>query len=230
MRPKNKWSTGFLIAAIAVLPSTLWGQGVGVQSGEALSTPVMCKPVLQRTSELGCYIVGDQVIGPLSQAQVFWHLDTYPTPEAANAAKGPRGVVVKSFAKFWLFTIETSEWQAPKGGAHVATVGPLPLPSAETYTANYIEGVFAPGMKSAIHDHPGPEAFYTLTGETCLETPEGMSVGRVGGAPVIAAAGLPMELTAIGKDKREGFALVLHDQSKPGGRMVRDWIPKGLCK
>ena len=214
------------IAPVALLATAM----VWAPSARAQSAPVMCKPVSQRTSELGCYIVGDQPIGPLTKSQVFWHLDTYPAQEAASAAKGPRGVVVNSFGKIWLFTIETAQWQAPAGGKHIATIGPLPIPAADRYTVDYMEGVFTPGMKSAIHDHPGPEAFYTLTGETCLETTEGMSVGRPGGAPVIVASGLPMQLTALGKDKRQGFALVLHDSSQPGGRPVTNWTPKDLCK
>ncbi len=192
----------------------------------------MCKPMSQRTGELGCWILADQPVGSLTKSQVYWHLDTYPTPEAANAAKGPRGTVANSFGKNWLLTIETADWQAPAAGEHVATIGPLPLPLpiAESYTASFMEAAFTPGMKSAIHDHPGPEAFFTLTGETCLETPEGMSVERPGGSPVIVAAGIPMQLTAIGKEKRQGFALVLHDSTQPGGHPVHNWMPKELCK
>ena len=33
-------------------------------------------------------------------------------------------------------------------------------------------------MKSAVHRHSGPEAWYTVSGETCLETPDGTQVGR----------------------------------------------------
>ena len=219
-----------LVALIALLAPPIASPQSGTPaSADAPSPPVLCRPPAQRTGELGCYIIGDQPIGTLTQSQNFWHLDTYPAQEAANAARGPRGLVVNSFGKVWLFTIENEQWQAPAGATHIASIGPLPLPAADSYAASYMEATFTPGMKSAVHDHPGPEAFYTVSGETCLETSEGMSVGRAGGAPVIAAAGLPMQLTAIGKDKREGFALVLHDQSKPGGRMVHDWVPKNLC-
>ena len=216
----------FLIATLSLAPIASSSQQIPVQAAPA----VQCKPMSQRTGELGCWILADQPIGQLTKSQVYWHLDTYPTQEAATAAKGPRGVVANSFGKNWLLTIETEAWNAPPGGEHVATIGPLPLPAADGYTASYMEAAFTPGMKSAIHDHPGPEAFYTLTGETCLETSEGMSVERPGGPPVIVAAGLPMELTAIGKEKRQGFALVLHDQSQPGGHPVHNWTPKALCK
>jgi quercetin dioxygenase-like cupin family protein len=216
----------FLIPALFLASTACWSQQTPPQSEPV----VQCKPMAQRTGELGCWILADQPIGPLTKSQAFWHLDRYPTQEAANAAKGLHGVVANSFGKNWLLTIETEAWQSPAGGEHVATIGPLPLPAADGYTAAYMEAVFTPGMKSAIHDHPGPEAFYTLTGETCLETSEGMSVERPGGPPVIVAAGLPMQLTAIGKDKRQGFALVLRDQSQPGGHPVHNWSPKDLCK
>jgi hypothetical protein len=41
-----------------------------------------------------------------------------------------------------------------------------------------MEAIFDPGMTAAIHRHAGPEAFYTVTGETCLETPDGVLTGR----------------------------------------------------
>jgi len=44
------------------------------------------------------------------------------------------------------------------------------------------------------------------------------------------AAGLPMHLTATGKEQRRSLVLILHDASKPPTTMVHDWAPKGLCK
>jgi hypothetical protein len=200
------------------------------QSSPRPSLVETCQPLAQRTGELGCWILVDQPVGPLTESQVFWHIDTYPTQDAANAAKGIRGAVVTSLGKTWLLTIETSAWQPPAGGQHVATIGPLPILPADSYMATYLEGIFTPGMRSSVHDHPGPEAFYTMTGETCLETPEGMSLGRRSNLPVIVPGGLPMQLTATGEEKRRGLTLILHDASKPSGHPVHDWMPKGLCK
>jgi quercetin dioxygenase-like cupin family protein len=145
------------------------------------------------------------------------------------SAKSPRGTVITSFGKIWLLSLEEAAWSPPAGGAHVATIGPLPVPDASSYTATYMEAVFTPGMMSSIHNHPGPEAFYTVAGETCLETSEGVSFGRLGEPAVVVPGGLPMQLTATGKDKREGLTLILHDSSMPSGHPVRDWTPKGLC-
>jgi quercetin dioxygenase-like cupin family protein len=188
-----------------------------------------CTPVSQRTSELGCWILDDQPMGELTKTQIFWHLDVYPTRVAAEADKGPRSTIVESLGKTWLLTIDDEAWH-PAKGQRIAKIGPLPIIPGEKYSAQYMEAVFTPGMTSAIHTHPGPEAFYTLTGETCPETPEGAQTGRAGGPPVIVAGGVPMHLTATGSEKRTALVLILHLSASPSISMVHDWTPKGLCK
>jgi quercetin dioxygenase-like cupin family protein len=188
-----------------------------------------CTPASQRTSELGCWILDDQPVGALTKTQIFWHLDVYPTRVAAEADKGPRSTIVESLGKIWLLTIDDEAWHSAKGQP-IAKIGPLPVTPGEKYSATYMEAIFTPGMTSPIHNHPGPEAFYTLTGETCLETPEGAQTGRAGGPPVIVAGGVPMHLTATGTEKRSSLVLILHLSSKPSSGMVHDWTPKGLCK
>jgi hypothetical protein len=66
----------------------------------------ICKPISERTAEVGCWIIVDQPVGRIDQAQVFWHLDVYPSRPEAEKAKGPRGAVVESLGKVWLLTIE----------------------------------------------------------------------------------------------------------------------------
>jgi len=86
------------------------------------------------------------------------------------------------------------------------------------------------GKTAPTHRHSGPEAWHTVSGETCLETPEGKIVGRAGGAPVIAGGGRPMHLTATGTARRRELVLILHDSSQPASTPAEDWTPKGLCK
>jgi quercetin dioxygenase-like cupin family protein len=76
--------------------------------------------------------------------------------------------------------------------------------------------------------HSGIEAFYTLSGETCLETPSGAQIGKKG-TDIIVPEGVPMELTAVGKEPRLGLILVLHDASKPPTTVVDSWTSKKLC-
>jgi quercetin dioxygenase-like cupin family protein len=137
--------------------------------------------------------------------------------------------VVESFGRIWLFTIAEKGWQAP-GGQDVAEIGPLVIKAHEKYSVVFLEAVFTPGMTVPGHIHSGPEAWYTLAGETCLETPEGKQVGRAGGKNVIVPAGLPMHLTATGTENRRSLVLILHESAKPDTTWVPDWTPKGLCK
>jgi hypothetical protein len=59
------------------------------------------KPVSERTGEVGCWIVAHQPLSRLARAEVFWHLDTYPSRRAAaEAAKRPRGVVVEARVRY----------------------------------------------------------------------------------------------------------------------------------
>ena len=55
----------------------------------------MCKPVSERTNELGCWIIANAEMGQLPKEPIFWHLDSYATRAEAEAAKGPRGTVVE---------------------------------------------------------------------------------------------------------------------------------------
>ena len=193
------------------------------------STQVMrCRPVSERTGEAGCWIMPSELLGQLSRSAVFWHLDTYPTRAAAEAAKGPRGTVVEALGKVWLFTIGEAGWR-PSGGVRVAEIGPLLVKSDEQYTPQYMEVISDPGMTSSVHRHPGPEVWYTIAGEVCLETPDGTMVGRAGESTIVPA-GPSMQATTTGTEQRRSLVLVLHESSQPSAMQVSDWAPKGLCK
>ena len=189
----------------------------------------ICRPVGQRTGEVGCWIVIDAPLGQLPREPIFWYLDSYPTRGAAEAAKGSHGTVVESLGKVWLFTIDVAGWRSPTG-ERVAEIGPLPIRAELEYSAQYMEAIFTPGMTAPAHRHSGSEAWYTLTGETCLETPDGAMVGRAGGSHVIVPGGPPMHLTATGTETRRALVLILHDSSQPATTPADDWTPKGLCK
>ena len=211
-------------AVLAGLTWTLWTETASAQAVAGGS----CRPVTERTRAIGCWILANQPVGHFAESPIFWHLDVYPSRESAVAAKGDRGTVVEAFDKVWLLTIEDMNWR-PSGGERVAQIGPLPI-SPGAYSAQYMEAVFTPGMTSATHTHAGPEAWYTVAGEMCLETPDGMQIGRAGGPPVIVPGGPPMHLTATGTELRRALVLILHESSKPSTTLAHHWTPKGLCK
>ena len=190
--------------------------------------PQICKPVSERTSEVGCWIMANTTLGLLPKEPIFWHLYTYPTRAEADAAKGPRGTVVESLGKVWLFTIDVEGWRS-SSGERVAGIGPLPVVADVKYSSQYMEAIFTPGMTAPPHRHAGPEAWYTVTGQTCLETSEGYMIGQSGGPAVIVRGGLPMHLTATGKETRRALVLILHDSTQPPTTPAKDWVPVGLC-
>jgi quercetin dioxygenase-like cupin family protein len=159
---------------------------------------------------------------------LYWSLYNYPTVEAARAESG-NGSVINAFGKIWLFTVGPVGTR-PLNGQHIADVGPMVVDRNVSYDAEFLQSIFSPGMTAPIHVHSGPEAFYAVSGDTCLETPDGVQVGRGAGNSMTVRGGPPMLLMALGPDPRKGFALILHDASLPPTTLVHHWAPKGLCQ
>lgn len=216
-------SGAYVLCLLLLLGAQLVAQGVAAPGDT-------CKPASMRTQQIGCWILADHPLGRLTRPQVFWHLDAYPSRSAAEADKGPRGTVVESFGRVWLMTIEDKNWRSTHGN-RIAEIGPLPVVAGEKYSAVYMEADFTPGMTAPTHIHSGPEAWYAVSGQTCLETSDGrMQISHVGGPPVIVPMGLSMHLTAIGTNERRSIVTILHQSSQPATTVIHDWTPKGLCK
>ena len=164
----------------------------------------------------------------LPAGPVFWHIDRFPSKSVADAAVTETGVVAQAFGSVWLFTLASKGWR-PNGGAHVAVVGPLSVTPASSYAAEYLRSIFPPGTTAPLHVHSGPEAFFAVSGDTCLETPQGVTIGRGPGNALMIEAGPPMLLMAIGTVPRQGFALILHDAARPPTTLTHSWQPQGLC-
>jgi quercetin dioxygenase-like cupin family protein len=190
----------------------------------------ICSPRAQRGADsVGCFIVTEHTLGALDRAPVFWHVDRFVNRAQAEAARQRDGTVIEAFGAVWLLTIGDSAWRS-RSGQHVASIGPVPIKRGVAYSALYMEASMRPGMKSKVHNHSGAEVWYTLSGETCLETPNGSMVGRAGGAPVIVPGDTPMELTATGTSLRRSIVLILHDASRPPTAMETVWQPTGQCR
>jgi hypothetical protein len=126
----------------------------------------ICKPVAERTRDVGCWIIAHQSVGQLNKPETFWQLDVYATRAEAEAAKTAGSVVVESLGKMWLvfavlrlrvraafvLTIADKGWRPP-GGERIAEIGPLPITAGQTYSAQYMEAIFTPGMTAPAHTH-----------------------------------------------------------------------------
>jgi len=185
-----------------------------------------CPPNPNEVPGPACFTAKQQ-IGELPPEPFFWYLSTYPDHQQAEAAQGSRSTVVDSLGKIWLFTLANASWHP--SGTFVARVGPIATKPGVSYEAVYMQSIFSPGMNAPLHIHSGMEAFYTLTGDTCLETSAGVQNAQGPGNVVLVDAGLPMLLMATGKELRRGVVLILHDSAQPPTTLISDWKPKGLC-
>lgn len=187
-------------------------------------------PVSERQMERGCYVLVSEALGELPRTPLYWHIDSYPTRAAAEAARGPRSTVMEALGRTWLLSIAEPGYR-PSGGTHAAEIGPLITEAGRKYTASYMQAIMAPGAETMVHRHAGPEVLYTVTGEECMETTQGKFVGHPGGAPVIVPAGVPHRLTIVGTEERSSLVLILHDSSQPLAIRTHDhgWTPTDLC-
>lgn len=219
--------------AICTLAAGLAAMGqAGAPAQSAVQGFGICRPASQRTGdEDGCWIITDQRLGKMPAAEMYWFVDQFAGQQEAEQAKTQQSTVLEADGKWWLLTIaKTKRWKPGPSARRRAIVGPLPVSEGEEYSALFMDTKMEPGVTSAIHRHSGPEAWFTMTGETCLETPDGKVVDKPGGSRVIVSEGTMMRLTAVGKEKRRGFTLILHRTVERPTTIVTEWKPKGLCK
>jgi quercetin dioxygenase-like cupin family protein len=218
----------FLVAFHIVPIGHLWAQVPGTAGHEHL-TEVACVdvPPGEKRPQFGCFNVGTVTGLHFSQASVYWHLRAFPSRKAAEAAKSATGIVVEEDGRVWLSEFGDRN-SAPRGGESIAVVGPLQLPAAKSYAAVLSYAVMRPGDNSRVHTHPGPEGWYVLAGEQCLETPAGANRARAGETMTVRS-NTPMELNVTGTTLRRAFALVIHDSAQERG-IPSDWKPSGACR
>jgi mannose-6-phosphate isomerase-like protein (cupin superfamily) len=184
------------------------------------------------TGPLGARQLAVKPFTTLPAGILVLRLETFSTTEAAQRAATPISAVAEAAGKVWLFTLGPRD-ERSQGGTFVAEIGPVPpVPPAAGYVLEVLEGEHGPDVKAevarAVHIHPGPEIFYLLAGEQCLETPNGATRAR-SGEGMVAPANTPMQLNIIGSSKLDAFFAVVHDSQKPRAA-PSDWQPKGTCQ
>ena len=191
-------------------------------------TGVACDDVVpgQKRPEFGCFNIATEKGLKFPQPSVYWHIRTFANREAAEAAKSATGIVVEEEGRVWLSEFGARDLVVT-GGQPIAIVGPLMLPPAKSYTAVLSYAVMRPGDRSRVHTHPGPEGWYMIVGEQCLETPAGANRAKTGGTMTVPP-NIPMELSITGTVLRKSLVLVIHDSSQPRGTPSQ-WKPTRAC-
>jgi len=218
-----------LLVAFHSVPIGSRGAQVPGTAGHAHLTEVACVdvPPGEKRPEFGCFNVGTVTGLHFSDAAVYWHLRAFTSRKAAEAAKSATGIVVEEDGRVWLSEFGAKN-SAPRAGESIAVVGPLQLPAAKSYAAVLSYAVMRPGDNSRVHTHPGPEGWFVLAGEQCLETPSGANRARARGTMTVRS-NTPMELNVTGTTLRRAFALVIHDSAQERG-IPSDWKPSGACR
>jgi hypothetical protein len=218
----------FIRASIPFLTAVLVSNAHAQVLDSALHT-VDCHPVAPGTAPaaMGCTIVGERTMARLPRQPVFWYLVAFPTRAEAEAAAGTAGLAANADGRYWVYSI-APRGKGPRGGEQVARVGPLSLPRRAPFVLTAAFAVLPPGASSLIHTHAGPEAWYMLAGEQCLETPDGIK--KAGARHTMTQRGYtPMQLFVTGKETRKALFIVLHD-SASSFAIPSAWRPTGRCK
>ena len=182
----------------------------------------------ERRGEPGCSVVADKPMSSFAPRAAQWHIDEFPSLSEARQAEAANSVAFEAFGSAWLYTIE-SDTSNHHGGKHRATVGPLPLREGTRYSIQVLSAYFQPGNFSIVHTHSGPEAWWVLEGEQCLETSKG-GIRRHAGEGAIVEEGETMRMRGIGDGPRRSLVLILHDSNRPPTTVVENAPPLKGCQ
>jgi quercetin dioxygenase-like cupin family protein len=173
----------------------------------------------------GCQLLVRSTVAAFPDGPVFWHLRSFDTLTEAERARAPQDVIAAAGGQAWLFSFGHDSHQRP--GRLVGRVGPLPLARTGPFQIQLWYVVMPPGTSTGSHLHPGPEAWYVLEGEQCLDTPGGPIRARAGQGAVVAA-NIPMRLFNPGTGTRRALFVVIHDPSVAEASSSQ-WTPTGAC-
>ena len=207
-----------LVAALLAAAVVNWA--------EAPPVPGQCvAPAAENVGKPGCFRAAEIRIDA-APAELWWHVREYPNVASAEAAAiGHRwAATATSHGRAWLFALGGRD-ERFAGGRRRARVGPLRPPAGEVVTARFMESTFTPGMRTRVHSHGGPEAFYVVDGEQCVETPsQRRKLGA--GDTFVVPPGPHVQAAARG---RKNITLVLYPSQSAWMTLERDWTPSQYC-
>jgi len=163
---------------------------------------------------LGIKALTEKNASQLPARPLFWRVENFPTLAQAQAAAGPWALVAESAGKVWLFTLGPAGGSSA-GGTKVVEIGPLPMLVASDYILRVNEATGPPGSITAVHTHPGSEAFYVLAGEQCIRTPQRVIRVVVGRAETGPGAETPLQVSSCGSTDLHALVMFVVDATRP---------------
>jgi len=219
------WSrVSFLAPVTAALASGCSYSPSAVET-HAAAKDVRCLPVNGHRDQVGCWILATHPVAEPAGRMLYWHVYEFANAALASRAKDEHAEMIEAYGRTYLMAVTAEQW-SPKGGRHVASIGPLQTVLPVPHTATLLQTWLVPGMQTRVHRHEGPEALMILSGEQCVETPEGHSRARQG-QEVLVPAGTPMVLYAVGGGRR-ALTVIIHPSGQPLSH-AHEWHPTGIC-
>ncbi len=158
---------------------------------------------------------------------IYWSAYSFPTAAAAASAASQHkwSATTHSHGMHWAHVLAPEQVRL-SGGRRMAGVGPMGLTAGKAIRARFIEANFLPGMRTPVHSHPGPEAFYVVEGIQCMEMPS--TKRRIaGGETMIVPARTPhFQSTPNG---RRNVAVIFYPPNEPWMKMEKGWAPTSYC-
>lgn len=151
---------------------------------------------------------------PVGRPKLYWRLESFPSLAQAQAAAGPWGLAVESAGKAWLATLGPAGGSSA-GGVKVADIGPLPPVVAPEHLLRVNEASGPPGSITAVHTHPGSEAFYVLNGEQTIRTVDQVIRLSPGKGEAGAGGGTVMQVSSSGSTDLVALVMFVVDATKP---------------
>jgi quercetin dioxygenase-like cupin family protein len=184
--------------------------GQGAQDRSAVKCAVDSP---ERRGEEGCTILASRPLSGATTGSIYWHIDRFDSLEDAKRVVGANSVAAEAHGSVWLMTVE-GKTKDHHGGRHVALIGPLHLPAAEGYTMRVASSLLKQGASTPIHIHSGPEAWFIVVGEQCLETEK--SAHRLKAVKSFVLATDQINRGRVqSAEMRGALALVLHNSKRP---------------
>jgi len=171
--------------------------------------------------------IAEMKIKQLPQGPLYWRVENFPTLEQAKAAagryrwnpdtvsyEGSPALAAEVAGKVWLFTLGAKGGTTP-GGTKVAEIGPVPQVSAPEYLLRVNHGYGPAGSKTAVHSHPGSEAFYVVAGRLGQQTAHGVTHAEAGWTMNGHSADMPMQVFNSGTSDLTALIMFVVDATRP---------------
>lgn len=158
--------------------------------------------------------LAERNVAELPAGELFWRIENYPSKDAAQAAAGDWSLVAEAAGKVWLFTLGAGGGSTP-GGTKVSEVGPIARVVAPRYLLRINEASGPPGSVTAVHSHPGSEAFYVLAGEQSIRGARGTLVVKAGTPEAGQGTAAAMQVSSSGSSALQSLVMFVVDATQP---------------